>query len=362
MGLFGDIFGGIGDALTGNWGDVISGGLSLIGGERANNANLASAREVMENNNEQARIDREFQAEQAGVNREFMSGEAKANRGFQNTQARIGRRYSTKMSNTAHQREMVDLRKAGLNPILGFAKGGGSSTPTPSVPHGAQASGAQAGGSRASAGGMARLENTLQGGVSTAIQSMTARAGAKHAEASAETQEETKNLVRQQGRNAIEEGENLRAEKVIKDATAQEIRARTADLYASTAERRAREEQARMDALLTYERYLTEPRHRRKVESETSYTDVATSQKRAHLVGDELEAEINASQYGRALRYGDRALPFINSAGSLSILNNLWGRLKPNFKSQRKPSQSKDWKLNDKEIDSIGNPFPELFQ
>jgi len=352
FGFIKDAFEGVTDALSGNWGDLISGGLNLIGGERANSANLASAREVMENNNEQAAIDREFQAEQAGINRDFMSGEAKGNRNFQNTQARIGRRYATKMSNTAHQREVVDLRRAGLNPILGFAKGGGSSTPTPSVPHGAQASGAQASGSRASAGGMARLENTLQGGVSSALASMTARASAKHAEASAETQEETKNLVRQQGKNAIDEGEILRAEKVVKDATAEEIRARTRDLYASTAERRARENQLNQEALLTYERYLSEPKNRRRTEAETSLTSVAERQKRAHLVGDELEADINASDYGRALKYGERALPFVNSANSLFGISQL-SKILPKFKSAKpRPGRAP----------AKGMSFPELLK
>ncbi len=42
--------------------------------------------------------------------------------------AKKQQRFQERMSNTAHQREMEDLRKAGLNPIL-TGKYGGSSTP-----------------------------------------------------------------------------------------------------------------------------------------------------------------------------------------------------------------------------------------
>lgn len=54
---------------------------------------------------------------------------------FQNEQAKIQREWESGMSNTAHQREVEDLKKAGLNPVLS-AGGGGASTPSATVPSG----------------------------------------------------------------------------------------------------------------------------------------------------------------------------------------------------------------------------------
>lgn len=73
-------------------------------------------------------------------NAEYNSKEAKRNRLFQAKQAELTRDFAERMSNTAHQREVKDLRKAGLNPILTAMNGNGASTPSVGTPSGSQAS------------------------------------------------------------------------------------------------------------------------------------------------------------------------------------------------------------------------------
>jgi len=85
-------------------GALAGGALSFLGGERSNKANIATAREQMD-----------FQRE---------------------------------MSNTAHQRQVKDLRAAGLNPILS-ARYGGASSP---------------------GGAMAQIKDTLTPAVNTGLQ------------------------------------------------------------------------------------------------------------------------------------------------------------------------------------------------
>lgn len=58
---------------------------------------------------------------------------------FSADQAQINREWQEQMSNTAYQRAVQDMRKAGINPMLAFSQGG-ASTPSGSAPSGNSAS------------------------------------------------------------------------------------------------------------------------------------------------------------------------------------------------------------------------------
>ena len=69
---------------------------------------------------------------QMDTNAQSKSNAESAN-AFNANQAQINRDYQTEMSNSAYQRQVVDMEKAGLNPMLAYMKGGGASSPSGST-------------------------------------------------------------------------------------------------------------------------------------------------------------------------------------------------------------------------------------
>lgn len=140
-------------ALSGLLG--LGGGMiSSAGQANANQMSMQFAQNQQQQQNafnaHQAFLQRDASAAQAGVSNAFTSDMQAANREFTNWQADKAMGFSREMANTAYQRAMVDMRKAGLNPILAYQQGGG---PSPQGTAGAGGGGSAASASMSGASG-----------------------------------------------------------------------------------------------------------------------------------------------------------------------------------------------------------------
>lgn len=296
----GSVVGGVNKVLgspLGNLGqDIIVGNLSSQGLEAQNEANIASAREAAAFNAEQAEINRRFQRGEYERARRFSSREASSARMFSAKAAAWAANRSERLSNTAHQREIKDLYKAGLNPILS-AKYGGSSTPPIAAPPTVQASNPGAAGGATATRQAASIVDEITPALSTAMQLSRTRADVAAQVAQEQNIRQNTAVQRQQERvvNAQWQRTLEEANKLASEAQLAQERSRTEDYN-----RRLKEVQITTG----------------KVQAERLRQDIKAMQEK--LKGLMNEGRIDETTYGLVVRALQRLNPFVNSGANVA--------------------------------------------